>query len=85
MTTRRDAGKTDIPTVKQLLVVACMGERIPLEEALGLELGDADDGTVTNHFGGTPFREPGAFRDPLPKRSTRRTATANTTVVSNSM
>ncbi|MFC7028276.1 beta-class carbonic anhydrase [Halomicroarcula sp. GCM10025324] len=30
-----------IPTDKQLLVVACMDERIPVEEALGLELGDA--------------------------------------------
>jgi len=30
-----------IPTDKNLLVVACMDERIPVEEALGLELGDA--------------------------------------------
>ena len=30
-----------IPTDKQLLVVACMDERIPVEEVLGLELGDA--------------------------------------------
>lgn len=30
-----------IPTNKQLLVVACMDERIPVEEALGLSLGDA--------------------------------------------
>jgi carbonic anhydrase len=30
-----------IPTDKQLLVVACMDERIPVEEALGLDLGDA--------------------------------------------
>ncbi|WP_276271866.1 beta-class carbonic anhydrase [Haloarcula litorea] len=30
-----------IPTDKQLLVVACMDERIPVEEALGLQLGDA--------------------------------------------
>jgi carbonic anhydrase len=30
-----------IPTDKQLLVVACMDERIPVEEALGIELGDA--------------------------------------------
>ncbi|WP_345779807.1 carbonic anhydrase [Halosolutus halophilus] len=30
-----------IPTDKQLLVVACMDERIPVEEALGLSLGDA--------------------------------------------
>ena len=30
-----------IPTDEQLLVVACMDERIPVEEALGLELGDA--------------------------------------------
>ncbi|WP_254278647.1 beta-class carbonic anhydrase [Haloarcula marina] len=35
---RRQKG---IPTDKQLLVVACMDERIPVEEALGLELGDA--------------------------------------------
>ncbi|WP_436909003.1 beta-class carbonic anhydrase [Halosimplex marinum] len=30
-----------IPTNKNLLVIACMDERIPVEEALGLELGDA--------------------------------------------
>jgi len=30
-----------IPTDKNLLVVACMDERIPVEEALGIELGDA--------------------------------------------
>jgi len=30
-----------IPTDRGLLVVACMDERIPVEEALGLELGDA--------------------------------------------
>ncbi|WP_224447096.1 beta-class carbonic anhydrase [Haloprofundus salilacus] len=30
-----------IPTNERLLVVACMDERIPVEEALGLELGDA--------------------------------------------
>ncbi|MEF8812910.1 MAG: carbonic anhydrase [Halovenus sp.] len=30
-----------IPTDKNLLVVACMDERIPVEDALGLELGDA--------------------------------------------
>ena len=30
-----------IPTDKQLLVVACMDERIPVEEVLGLDLGDA--------------------------------------------
>jgi carbonic anhydrase len=30
-----------IPTDKQLLVVACMDERIPIEDALGIELGDA--------------------------------------------
>nr|WP_079988835.1 carbonic anhydrase [Salella cibi] len=30
-----------IPTDKNLLVVACMDERIPVEEALGVELGDA--------------------------------------------
>ena len=30
-----------IPTNEQLLVVACMDERIPVERALGLELGDA--------------------------------------------
>ena len=33
--------RKDIPTDKQLLVVACMDERIPVEEALGLSLGDA--------------------------------------------
>ena len=30
-----------IPTDRQLLVIACMDERIPVEEALGLDLGDA--------------------------------------------
>lgn len=30
-----------IPTDKQLLVIACMDERIPVEEALNIELGDA--------------------------------------------
>ena len=30
-----------IPTNKQLLVIACMDERIPVEEALGITLGDA--------------------------------------------
>ena len=30
-----------IPTDKNLLVVACMDERIPVEDALGIELGDA--------------------------------------------
>ena len=30
-----------VPTGENLLVVACMDERIPVEEALGLELGDA--------------------------------------------
>jgi carbonic anhydrase len=30
-----------IPTDKNLLVVACMDERIPVEAALGIELGDA--------------------------------------------
>jgi len=30
-----------IPTDKRLLVVACMDERIPVEDALGLDLGDA--------------------------------------------
>ncbi len=30
-----------IPTDKRLLVVACMDERIPVEEVLGLNLGDA--------------------------------------------
>jgi len=30
-----------IPTDENLLVVACMDERIPVEDALGLELGDA--------------------------------------------
>jgi carbonic anhydrase len=35
------ARREGIPTDKQLLVVACMDERIPVEEALGIELGDA--------------------------------------------
>lgn len=30
-----------VPTNKQLLVIACMDERIPVEDALGIELGDA--------------------------------------------
>ena len=30
-----------VPTGKNLLVVACMDERIPVEKALGLDLGDA--------------------------------------------
>lgn len=30
-----------IPTDRKLMVVACMDERIPVEEALGIELGDA--------------------------------------------
>lgn len=30
-----------IPTDKQLLVIACMDERIPVEDALGISLGDA--------------------------------------------
>ena len=30
-----------IPTDKQLLVIACMDERLPVEEALGISLGDA--------------------------------------------
>jgi carbonic anhydrase len=30
-----------VPTGENLLVVACMDERIPVEDALGLELGDA--------------------------------------------
>ena len=30
-----------IPTDKQLLVIACMDERIPIEDALGISLGDA--------------------------------------------
>ncbi len=33
--------RKDIPTDKQLMVVACMDERIPVEEALGIDLGDA--------------------------------------------
>lgn len=33
--------REDIPTGENLLVVACMDERIPVEDALGLELGDA--------------------------------------------
>jgi carbonic anhydrase len=45
-----------IPTDKQLLVIACMDERIPVEEALGLELGDAQvfrnaGGKVTSDVG----------------------------------
>ena len=33
--------RKDIPTNKQLLVIACMDERIPVEDALGISLGDA--------------------------------------------
>ncbi|WP_049982792.1 carbonic anhydrase [Halorubrum sp. BV1] len=33
--------REDIPTDESLLVVACMDERIPVAEVLGLELGDA--------------------------------------------
>ncbi|QCC49471.1 beta-class carbonic anhydrase [Halobellus limi] len=33
--------RKDVPTNKKLLVIACMDERIPVEEVLGLELGDA--------------------------------------------
>lgn len=33
--------RKDLPTDKQLLVVACMDERIPVAEALGLDRGDA--------------------------------------------
>jgi carbonic anhydrase len=33
--------RKDIPTDKQLLVIACMDERIPIETALGIHLGDA--------------------------------------------
>lgn len=33
--------RKDIPTDKQLLVIACMDERIPVEAALGISLGDA--------------------------------------------
>ncbi|MEZ3117366.1 beta-class carbonic anhydrase [Halobaculum sp. MBLA0147] len=33
--------RRDIPTGENLLVIACMDERIPVEEVLGLELGDA--------------------------------------------
>jgi carbonic anhydrase len=33
--------RKDIPTDKQLLVIACMDERIPIETALGIQLGDA--------------------------------------------
>jgi len=33
--------RKDIPTDRNLLVIACMDERIPVEEVLGLELGDA--------------------------------------------
>lgn len=33
--------RKDIPTDKQVMVIACMDERIPVEEALGLSLGDA--------------------------------------------
>jgi len=33
--------RKDIPTDKQLFVIACMDERIPVEDALGISLGDA--------------------------------------------
>lgn len=33
--------RKDIPTDEQLMVVACMDERIPIEDALGIDLGDA--------------------------------------------
>jgi len=33
--------RKDIPNDKRLFVLACMDERIPVEEVLGLELGDA--------------------------------------------
>ena len=33
--------RKDIPTNKQLMVIACMDERIPVEDALGISLGDA--------------------------------------------
>lgn len=33
--------RKDIPTDKQVMVVACMDERIPVEEALDISLGDA--------------------------------------------
>ncbi|WP_207592858.1 carbonic anhydrase [Halomontanus rarus] len=33
--------RKSLPTDKQLLVIACMDERIPVEEALGISLGDA--------------------------------------------
>jgi len=33
--------RKDIPTDKQLLVIACMDERIPVEDALDISLGDA--------------------------------------------
>src|SRR6056297_196946 len=33
--------RKDIPNDKRLFVLACMDERIPVEEGLGLELGDA--------------------------------------------
>lgn len=33
--------RKDIPTDKQVMVIACMDERIPVEEVLGLSLGDA--------------------------------------------
>jgi carbonic anhydrase len=33
--------RKDIPNDKQLFVLACMDERIPVEDVLGLELGDA--------------------------------------------
>ncbi|WP_222918504.1 carbonic anhydrase [Natrinema sp. SYSU A 869] len=33
--------RKELPTDKQLLVIACMDERIPVEDALGISLGDA--------------------------------------------
>ncbi|MFB6105741.1 MAG: beta-class carbonic anhydrase [Halobacteriaceae archaeon] len=33
--------RKDIPTDKRLFVLACMDERIPVEDALGIDLGDA--------------------------------------------
>ena len=44
VTDRTDWGRRrreGIPTDKNLLVIACMDERIPVEDALGIELGDA--------------------------------------------
>lgn len=44
--------RNDLPTDKRLLVVACMDERIPVEEALGCTLGDAH--IVRNAGGNVP-------------------------------